>query len=100
MKKHRRELCMLGTCSKASRLKYLRSANSNVINAVSDAAHNILRNPRLGIKGAKLAKVRRQKPLLKKIANRRSSVANKRHVLSQKGGNILGTIWNVIKELF
>ena len=75
-------------------------APGEVINAVGDVANTVLRG-KLPIKELQRKKLRREMTTLKKLAMKKSSLKNKRKILSsQRGGSILGTLWTVIKNLF
>ncbi len=101
MLKNREQLKFLCTCSKKQRANYIKTAPTSVINAVGDISNSLLRVKNFPIKPAHRSKLRRELKNLKKLSNKKGSLAGKRKLLSsQKGGNILGTIWNVIKELF
>ena len=98
--KHRRELCFLGTCkNKAARNRFIKQAPSPVIQSVGDVAKTLLYGE-LPIKLSDRKKLRKRKSYLLKLASK-GNINRKRKLLSgQVGGNILGTIWNVIKEIF
>lgn len=100
IKKYKKELCFLGTCKKQQRVKFIKHAPAGVIHAIGDAAKTLLHGD-LPIKEYHRRKLRKEIKSLKTLAARRESIAKKRKILtSQKGGSFLGTIWNVIKEIF
>ena len=100
MKKYKNELCFLSTCSKSQRANFIKQAPSDIIRAIGDISNTLLRG------NLPLTKVQRQKlkkeiKLLKQLALKKGTLARKRKIIvSQRGGNILGVIWNVIKNLF
>ena len=69
----------------------MKKAPSDIVKAISDISNTTDQWQRL----------RKSINFLKQLALKRNSLAKKRKIISsQKGGNILGVIWNVIKNLF
>lgn len=100
MRKYKKELCFLGTCSKSQRGNFIKRAPADIIRTIGDVSNTVLRG-NLPIKERHRKKLRRQVGSLKRLSAKRGSLKSKRKLLSsQKGGNILGTLWSVIKELF
>ena len=100
IKKHKQELCFLGTCKKQQRVNFIKNAPAGVIHAIGDAAKTLLHGD-LPIKPHHRRKLRKEIKSLKTLATRGESIDKKRKILSsQKGGSFLGTLWNVIKEIF
>ena len=100
MKKHKKELCFLAKCTKAQRKTYLNTSSNALIGAISDASKTLLEG-NLPISNYFRKKLRRNITLLKKLANNKISVKQKRTALKkQSGGNILESIWKVISNLF
>ena len=99
MKKYKKDLCFLGRCSHKQRVNYLKSAKPDVINAIGDVVKTVLTG-NLPIKPLHRKKLRSRLSTLKQLATK-SGITRKRKILSsQKGGSILGVLWNVIKNLF
>ena len=101
MRKYRKELCFLGTCKRQQdRKRFLQEAPIGVIDSVGDVSKTLLHgNLRIGPRDRKYLRSKRN--YLIKLSNKKTGHRSKRKLLSsQVGGNILGTIWNVIKEIF
>ena len=100
MKQYKNELCFLSTCSKNQRVNFMKKAPSDIVKAISDISNTILYG-NLPLTTNQRQRLRKSINLLKQLALKRNSLAKKRKIISsQKGGNILGVIWNVIKNLF
>ncbi len=100
MKKYRNELCFLSTCSKSQRANFIEQAPPDVIGAISDISNTLLHG-NLPLTNSQRQRLRKDFKLLKALAGKQNSLVKKRKlILSQKGGSILGVIWNVIKNLF
>lgn len=101
MRKYRKELCFLGTCKRPQdRKRFLSQAPVGVVHGVGDIAKTLLYG-NLHIAKRHRRYLKSKQSVLKKLANKRLGVGSKKKILaSQVGGNILGTIWNVIKEIF
>ncbi len=100
MKKYRNELCFLSTCSKSQRGNFIKQAPSDIIKAISDISNTLLHG-NLPLTVSQRKRLRKDIKLLKQLALKKNSLLKKRKIISsQKGGNILGVIWNVIKNLF
>ena len=100
MKKYKNELCFLSTCSKSQRGKFIKKAPTDIIKAIADISNTVLYGS-LPISPNLRVQLRKNLKILNELAVKRNSFAKKRKIItSQKGGNILGVIWNVIKNLF
>ena len=78
----------------------MKKAPSDIVRAISDISNTILYGD-LPLATNQRQRLRKSINLLKQLALKRNSLAKKRKIISsQKGGNILGVIWNVIKNLF
>ena len=99
IKKYKSDLCFLGTCPQKQRGVYLKSAPAGLIQAVGDIAQTLLPG-NLPLRDAQRKKLRMHKRVLMTLAGRKQSIQKKRKILiSQRGGNLLGTIWSAIKSL-
>ena len=96
--RYKNEVCFLSTCKPSQRRAYLKTAPSGVVHAIGDIANTVLRG-NLDISDANRTKLRRQQSLLKSLSSRKTSVATKRRLLSQRGGSFLGVLWNAIKSI-
>ena len=100
MKKYKKELCFLGTCTRQQRTNFIKHAPTDIIHSIGDVANTVLTG-NLPIQNKYRKKLRRQLTGLKQLALKRGSIARKRTLLSsQRGGSILGTLWTIIKSLF
>lgn len=99
MRKYKKELCFLGTCKKNQRCTFIKSASNQIINALGDAIKTLLTG-NLPISNHYRKKLRKDISKLKLLSSKGGIVKKKRFLQSQRGGSLLGTIWNVIKNLF
>lgn len=100
VRKYKNELCFLGTCNKNQRCQFAKIAPKGVFEAVGDIANTALQGG-LNLKEKDKVKLRPHIATLKKLSRRTQSLTSKRRLLaSQKGGSILGTLWNVVKNIF
>ena len=78
----------------------MKKAPSDIVRAISDISNTILYGD-LPLATNQRQRLGKSINLLKQLALKRNSLAKKRKIISsQIGGNILGVIWNVIKNLF
>jgi hypothetical protein len=99
MKKYKEELCFLGTCKKNQRQNFIRQASSEIINALGDAIKTLLTG-NLPISTYYRNKLRKDISKLKLLSSKGGILKKKKFLQSQRGGSLLGTIWNVVKNLF
>ena len=99
MKKYKEELCFLGTCKKNQRHNFINQASSEVLNALGDAIKTLMRG-NLPISSYYRKKLRKDLGKLKLLSSKGGITKKKKFLASQRGGSLLGTIWNVIKNLF
>ena len=102
MRKHRRELCFLCT-SKNSKVRknYIKQAPLGVIDSVGDIAYTVLTNPQVPLSTKQRRYLKSKRSQLVKLANKKVGHKSKRNLLSsQVGGNILKTIWDILKGIF
>ena len=99
MKNYREELCFLGTCKTNQHRSFISQASSEVVNALGDAIRTLLTG-NLPISTYYRNKLRKVIGKLKLLSSKGDIVKKKRFLQSQRGGSLLGTVWNVIKNLF
>ena len=99
MKKYKNELCFLATCKKNQRQNFISQASNQIINALGDAISTLLTG-NLPITSYYRKKLHKDIKKLKLLSSKGDIIKKKRFLASQRGGSLLGTIWNVIKNLF
>ena len=99
MQKYKKELCFLGTCKKSQRRIFVSRASSEVLNALGDAIKTLLTG-NLPISSYYRKKLRKDISKLKLLSSKGGIIKKKKFLQSQRGGSLLGTIWNVVKNLF
>ena len=77
----------------------LRFANEDQINAISEIAHNILRNG-IDLKPEHIQEMKKHAPMIRTIANRNNSLKKKEEVMmSQRGGNLFKSLGKIFMNL-
>lgn len=100
VRKFRSELCFMGTCSKSQRCHFMKIAPKGVFDAIGDIANTALQGG-FKLKEKDKVKLRPHIASLQKLSKRTKSLTGKRRLLaSQQGGSILGTLWNIVKNIF
>ena len=99
MKKYKKELCFLGTCKKNQRISFVKGASNQIFNAIGDAVKTLLTG-NLPISAYYRKKLRKDISKLKLLSSKGGILRKKKLLQSQRGGSLLGTIWNIIKNLF
>jgi len=100
MKAYRSDLKLLGECTPSTRKAVFKNCDKDLINAISEAVYSVL-DRRVPIQPKQLARLKKDQPILRQIATKRKTVAQKRRLLSsQRGGNIISFLINAIKQLF
>ena len=99
MQKYKNELCFLGTCKKNQRRSFISGASNEIMNALGDAIRTLLTG-NLPISTYYRTKLRKDIGKLKLLSSKGGVAKKKRFLQSQRGGSLLGTVWNVIKNLF
>ena len=78
----------------------MKKAPSDIVRAISDISNTILYAD-LPLATNQRQRLRKSINLLKQLELKRTSLVKKRNIISsKKGGNIIGVIWNVIKNIF
>ena len=99
MQKYKKELCFLGTCKKNQRYIFVKNASNQIINAVGDAIKTLLTG-NLPISSYYRKKLRKDISKLRLLSSKGAVLRKKKLLQSQRGGSLLATVWNVIKNLF
>jgi len=89
----------MGTCKKNQRYIFVKNASNQVINAVGDAIKTLLTG-NLPISTYYRKKLRKDISKLKLLSSKGAIIKKKKFLQSQRGGSLLGIVWNVIKNLF
>lgn len=99
IKKCRDELCYLANCSDKNRKYIIKGSNSDLINAIGDASLTLIKN-KLPLKAVHKRQLKNYIRELQLLATSKVPIAKKKSVLStQKGGAVLGLLWNIIKNI-
>lgn len=99
VKKCSSELCYLANCCTKNRKFIIRGSNQELVKAIGDIALNIIKN-KIPLTSAEKRKVKKYINALQTLGTSSVSTAKKKSVLSsQKGGAVLGLLWNVIKNI-
>ncbi len=100
MKRCRGDLHYLGTCSPKTRKLILKNANGELLKAIAEAAWTVL-NGDVKLTPAQKRRLIKDESVLRQLATKQRSVAEKRKVLaSQRGGNVIGFLFNLLKNIF
>ncbi len=68
-----------------ARKKYLATCSQDFVDALCECCKNLLKG-NIPVRPAQLKKLKRHKLVLRKLANKKTSVAQRRKILQQKGG--------------
>jgi len=100
MKHCRGDLHYLGTCSPKTRKLLLKNANGELLKAIAEAAWTVL-SGEVKLTPAQRRRLVKDESILRQLATKQRSVADKRKVLtSQRGGNVIGFLFNLLKNIF
>lgn len=100
MKKCSGDLKYLGTCSPKTRKLILKGANSDLIKAIAEAAWTVL-SGEVKLTPAQRKRLVKDESILRNLATKQRNLSEKRKVLvSQRGGNVIGFLFNILKQLF
>tara|TARA_B100000586_G_scaffold247745_1_gene204628 strand:- start:399 stop:713 length:315 start_codon:yes stop_codon:yes gene_type:complete len=100
MKKHAADLHLLGSCTPNTRKAILRNADNQLVQAIAEAVWTILEG-RVPLSPSQKTRLRKDETILRQIATKQRTPAQKRKVLgSQRGGAVLGFLFNLLKNLF
>ena len=100
MKRCRGDLHYLGTCSPKTRKLILKNANGELLKAIAEAAWTVL-NGDVKLTPAQKRRLIKDESVLRQLATKQRTVAEKRKVLaSQRGGNVIGFLFNLLKNIF
>ena len=100
MKRHRTDLHYLGTCSPKNRKLLLKNANTELLRAIVEAAWTVL-SGEVKLTPAQRRRLIKDESVLRQLATRQRNLTEKRKVLtSQRGGNVIGFLFNLLKNIF
>lgn len=100
MKRNRADLEYLGTCTPKTRKLLLKNANTELLRAIAEAAWTVL-SGEVKLTPAQRQRLVKDESILRQLATKQRSISEKRKVLStQRGGNILGFLINILKKIF
>ena len=98
IKKHKKGFSYLSTCkTKKLRHAYLNKASPAFISCIGEVCKNVLYNKNVRIKQLDRNRLKRNIPFLIKLSGKATSGKLKRRALSQVGGGIFTTLWNIVK---
>ena len=99
--KHRRgDLHYLGTCAPKTRKLLLKNANGELLKAIAEAAWTVL-SGKVKLTPMQRRRLIKDESILRQLATKQRTVADKRKVLkSQRGGNVIGFLFNLLKNIF
>lgn len=100
MRKYRGDLQYLGTCPPKTRKLLLKNVNSELLKAIAEAAWTVL-SGEVKLTPAQRRRLLKDESILRQLATKQRTVAEKRKVLtSQRGGNVIGFLFNLLKTIF
>jgi hypothetical protein len=100
MKKCRTDLQYLGKCAPKTRKLLLKNANTDLLKAIAEAAWTVL-SGEVKLTPAQRRRLVKDESILKQLATKQRTVAEKRKVVaSQRGGNVIGFLFNLLKNIF
>ena len=100
MNKYRGDLHLIGGCTLNTRKLVFKNCDKQLIEAIADAVWTVLEG-RVQLTPAQKHRLRKDQPTLRNIAAKNRTVDQKRRTLiTQKGGNIIGFLFNALKSLF
>ena len=100
VKRNKAKLCFLQTCSSKDRKYIIKSAKSDLINAIGDVALTTIKG---GLSPAPQQRkiLRHRMKTLKELATKQRTIAQKKKILSsQQGGAILPILLGLLKDIF
>ena len=100
MKRHRSDLHYLGTCSPKKRKLLLKNANTDLLRAITKATWTVL-SGEVKLTPAQRRRVVKDESILRQLATKQRNLTDKRKVLaSQRGSNVIGFLFNLLKNIF
>ena len=100
MKKCRGDIQYLGQCSPKTRKVILKNANNELVKAIAEAAWTVL-SGEVKLTPTQRKRLIKDESVLSLLATKQRSVGQKRKVLAtQKGGNVIGFLFNLLKNIF
>jgi hypothetical protein len=100
MKRYRADLNYLGTCSPKTRQLLLKNANTELLRAIAEAAWTVL-SGEVKLTPGQRKRLVKDESVLRQLATKQRSLTDKRKVLStQRGGNVIGFLFNLLKNIF
>ena len=100
MKRYRSDLHYLGTCSPKTRKLLLKNANTDLLRAIAEAAWTVL-SGKIKLTPAQRRRLVKDESVLRQLATKQRNLTDKRKVLaSQRGGNVIGFLFNLLKNIF
>ena len=100
MKRYRSDLHYLGTCSPKTRKLLLKNANTDLLRAIAEAAWTLL-SGEVKLTPAQRRRLVKDESILRQLVTKQQNLTDKRKVLaSQRGGNVIGFLFNLLKNIF
>ena len=100
MRKYRGDLQYLGTCPPKTRKLLLKHSNGELLKAIAEAAWTVL-SGEVKLTPAQRRRFLKDESILRQLATKQRTVAQKRKVLtSQRGGNVIGFLFDLLKNIF
>ena len=100
MKQCRGDLQLLGQCRPSTRKLILKHCDDKLIQAISDAVYTTLAR-KIPLSPQQVNRLKKDQTILRQIAAKnRTSKQKRRALATQKGGNIIGFLFNALKSLF
>ena len=100
MKKCRGDLKYLGECSPKTRKVVLKQANNELIKAIAEAAWTVL-SGEVHLTPTQKRRLIKDEAVLRQLATKQRSAVQKRKVISsQRGSNVIGFLFNLLKSIF
>ncbi len=100
VKRNKAKLCFLQTCSSKDRKYVIKSAKSDLINAIGDVALTTIKGG-LSPSSKQRKILRGRMRTLKELASKQRSITQKKKILSsQQGGAILPILLGLLKNIF
>jgi len=100
MRKFKQDLQYLGNCPPKTRKLLLKNANTELLKAIAEAAWTVL-SGEVKLTPTQRRRLVKDESILRQLATKQRTVSQKRKVLSsQRGGNIVGFLFNLLKNIF
>lgn len=99
IRKFRGDLQYLGTCPPKTRTLLLKNVNAELLKAIAEAAWTVL-SGEVKLTAAQRRRLIKDESILRQLATKQRSASQKRKVLaSQRGGNVIGFLFNLLKNI-